>query len=266
MILASAPLWTLPASALAVLAYVLPVLAPSRLGDRTMRWLLTLGWCAHGLTLLGLLGGEARFGFAPALSVTAWLVLTAYAVERQFFPQLKVRWFIGILGAATVILALVFPGTALHVQASAWLPLHWALGLSAYGMFAAAVVHAWMITRTERDIRLAHDGGSGLPLLTLERLTFRFVIAGFALLTATLLAGALFGEQLYGSEHTAWRWDHKRVFALLSWITFAVLLLGRYLWGWRGRRAVRVLYIGAGLLLLSYAGSRFVMEILLGRA
>ena len=265
MILASAPLWTLPASALAVLAYVLPVLAPSRLGDRAMRWLLTLGWCAHGLTLLALLSGEVRFGFAPALSVTAWLVLTAYAVERQFFPQLKVRWFIGMLGAAAVILALLFPGAPLHVQASAWLPLHWALGLSAYGMFAAAVFHAWMMTRAEREIRQAHDGGTGLPLLTLERLTFRFVIAGFVLLTATLMAGALFGEQLYGPGQSAWRWDHKRVFAMLSWVTFAVLLLGRHFWGWRGRRAVRVLYIGAGLLLLSYAGSRFVMEILLGR-
>jgi ABC-type uncharacterized transport system permease subunit len=36
-----------------------------------------------------------------------------------------------------------------------------------------------------------HD--SGLPLLTLERLTFRFVSAGFVLLTATLAAGWLFG-------------------------------------------------------------------------
>jgi ABC-type uncharacterized transport system permease subunit len=173
---------------------------------------------------------------------------------------------VGGLGAVTVVLAWVFPGALLTTQASAWLPLHFALGLSAYGMFAAAVVHAWMMTRTEHDIRQAQEGSSGLPLLTLERLTFRFVTAGFFLLTATLVAGALFGEVLYGQNHTEWRWDHKRVFAVLSWITFATLLVGRSQWGWRGRRAVRVLYIGAGLLLLSYAGSRFVMEVLIGRA
>lgn len=265
MILASSPFWTLPVSALAALAYLLPALAPRRLGDHGARRLLWLAWAAHAVALLGLLAGEVRFGFAPALSVTAWLVLTAYGIERQFFPQLRGRWIFGSLGAATVLLALLFPGSPLHVQASAWLPLHWALGLSAYGMFAAAVVHAWMMTRTERDIRLAHEGAAGLPLLTLERLTFRFVTAGFVLLTATLLAGALFGEHLYGEDHTAWRWDHKRVFALLSWLTFATLLLGRWQWGWRGRRAVRVLYVGAGLLLLSYAGSRFVLEVLLGR-
>jgi ABC-type uncharacterized transport system permease subunit len=56
------------------------------------------------------------------------------------------------------------------------------------------------------------------------------------------------------------------VFTLLSWLTFAALLVGRSAFGWRGRRAVRVLYIGAALLLLGYVGSRFVLEVLLGRA
>ena len=44
-----------------------------------------------------------------------------------------------------------------------------------------------------------------------------------------------------------------------------MLLVGRSQFGWRGRRAVRVLYIGAALLLLGYAGSRFVLEVMLGR-
>ncbi len=259
-------MWTLPFSALAALIYALPALVPSRLSDAHARRLLWLAWALHAFSLLVLLMGQVRFGFAPALSVTAWLVVTAYMIETQFFPKLRARWAVGGLGATTVALAWVFPGTVLTSQASAWLPLHFALGLSAYGMFAAAVVHAWMMTRTEHDIRQAHEGSSGLPLLTLERLTFRFVWAGFALLTATLVAGALFGEALYGQGHTEWRWDHKRVFAILSWLTFATLLVGRSQWGWRGRRAVRVLYIGAGLLLLSYAGSRFVLEVLIGRA
>jgi len=259
-------LWTLPFSVLAALTYALPALVPRRLSDVHARRLLWLAWSLHAISLLVLLMGPVRFGFAPALSVTAWLVVVAYLIETQFYPKLKVRWSVGSLGAITVLLAWVFPGTALTPQASAWLPLHFALGLSAYGMFAAAVVHAWMMTRTENDIRLAHEGSSGLPLLTLERLTFRFVAAGFVLLTATLVAGALFGEALYGQSHTEWRWDHKRVFAVLSWFTFATLLVGRSQWGWRGRRAVRVLYIGAGLLLLSYAGSLFVLEVLIRRA
>ena len=51
----------------------------------------------------------------------------------------------------------------------------------------------------------------------------------------------------------------------MAWLTFALLLIGRARLGWRGKRAVRILYIGAGLLLLAYVGSRFVLEILLER-
>ena len=63
----------------------------------------------------------------------------------------------------------------------------------------------------------------------------------------------------------ALRWDHKTIFSVLSWLTFAVLLAGRAAFGWRGKRAVRVLYTGSAFLLLAYVGSRFVMEIMLGR-
>ena len=99
----------------------------------------------------------------------------------------------------------------------------------------------------------------------MERLTFRFVNAGFLLLTATLIAGFFFGNFLYGSAH-AIKWDHKTIFSVLSWLTFGVLLIGRARFGWRGRQAVRVLYMGTGLLLLAYVGSRFVLEVVMEQA
>ncbi|MDA8453965.1 cytochrome c biogenesis protein CcsA [Acidovorax sp. GBBC 3334] len=247
----------------AALAYAVPALAASRIGVERGRQALWVAWVLHAAVLgWSLLGGTPHFGFAPALSMTAWLVLTVYAVEHQLFPQMRARWMLAALGAVAVLLAQVFPGAPLHVNASAWLPLHLALGIASYGLFAAAVVHAWLMTRAERHIRQAADPRSGVPLLTLERLTFRFVAAGFVLLTATLAAGLLFGETLYGR---AWNWDHKAVFSVLSWLTFAVLLIGRSRFGWRGRIAVRVLYAGAALLLLAYVGSRFVLEVVLGR-
>jgi ABC-type uncharacterized transport system permease subunit len=94
-----------------------------------------------------------------------------------------------------------------------------------------------------------------LPLLTLEKLTFRFVKAGFVALTLAIVVGWL--------SSLAWRWDHKMVFSLLGWLIVASLLIGRQLLGWRGRRATRWLYAGAGFLLLAYVGSRFVMEVML---
>ena len=267
MILASTSSWALLLTVLTACGYALPALTASHWGDKRARQSLILTGVLHFMTLSsGLWGEEPRFGFAPALSVTAWLVLATYVVESQFFPQLKARWALGSLGALAVLAAWYFPGKPLNAEASPWLPLHWALGIASYGMFATAVLHAVLMSHAERQIRLAHEGAGGLPLLTLERLTFRFVNVGFILLSATLLAGFFFGETLYGSTGATWKWDHKTVFSLMAWLTFALLLIGRARLGWRGKRALRMLYIGAGLLLLAYVGSRFVLEVLLERS
>ncbi|RYZ08308.1 MAG: cytochrome C assembly protein [Comamonadaceae bacterium] len=247
-------------------AYGFSAAAAPRLGLNATRGLLAVAWLLHAAALgRGLVGSDPHFGFAPALSITAWLVLTVYGVESQMYPQLRVRRVLALLGAAVVLLAMLYPGTTLHVSASPWLALHLALGIASYGLFGAAVIHAWLMSRAEKQIRqVASPLQAGVPLLTLERLTFRFVAAGFVLLSATLLAGLIFGESLYGAGRP-WRWDHKTVFSTLAWLAFAVLLVGRLRFGWRGRTARRVLYAGAALLLLAYVGSRFVLEVLLTR-
>ncbi len=95
----------LPVTVLAAVAYGLPALAAGRFTDTQARRLLWLAWLAHAVALLSLLVGPARFGFAPAISVTAWLVVTAYMVESQFFPTFKARWAMGGLGSIAVLLA-----------------------------------------------------------------------------------------------------------------------------------------------------------------
>lgn len=267
MILASASPVGLLLGGAAALAYAVPALGAGVIGAIGARRVLIAAWLLHGLQLAWTLIGEApHFGFAQTLSITVWLAVTVYAIESRLYPQMPARWALAGFGTAAVVLALLFPGARLPATSSPLLGLHWALGLSAYGLFAAAVAHGWLMGRAERQMR--HAGGVGepsVPLLTLERLMFRFIGAGFALLTLTLVAGLFFGEQLYGSAHSGWRWSHKNVFTALSWAVFAVLLLGRWRFGWRGRRAVRMLYLGTALLLLGYAGSRFVMEVLLER-
>jgi ABC-type uncharacterized transport system permease subunit len=265
MILASASPVSLLLSVLAAAAYAFPALRGRQMGGNVARAWVSAAWVLHAVVLFwGVAGEQPRFGFAPALSVTAWLVAAVYAVESQIFPKLQTRWTLCAIGTVAVLLAILFPGSPLPENASAWLPVHLALGVACYGLFGTAVVHAWFMTRAENRIRLAEDPHSGLPLLTLERLTYRFVAAGFVLLSATLLFGFVFGEAVYGPGR-GWRWDHKTVFSLLSWLTFGVLLVGRSRFGWRGKRAVRVLYTGSIFLLLAYVGSRFVMEIVLGR-
>jgi ABC-type uncharacterized transport system permease subunit len=248
----------------ALLAYAAAALVPAE-REAAVRGTLLAGWIAHALAILADITGlgaataGARFGFAPALSVTMWLVLAVYAVESRFLPLGGVRRALALLGAAVVLLAFLFPGELRPHALSRWAPLHWVLGIASYGLFGAAVLHGAMLNRAEQQMRQrAAVAPTGMPLLRLERLTFRFVGAGFVVLSAALLLGAWYAQP--------WRWDHKTVFSMLGWVVFAALLAGRRAFGWRGPLATRWLYGGAALLLLAYVGSRFVLEIVLQRA
>ena len=76
-----------------------------------------------------------------------------------------------------------------------------------------------------------------------------------------VVAGFLFVSDLF-EQHLA----HKTILSILAWLVFGLLLLGRHLWGWRGRTAVRMTIAGVIILLLSYFGSKLVLEVLLGRS
>ncbi|CAN5439759.1 cytochrome c biogenesis protein CcsA [soil metagenome] len=253
-------------SLLALLAYVVAAWRV-RGGDGMARSSLVVAWLLHALAIVvdatgigtGVVG--ARFGFAPALSATLWLVLAVYVVESRFVPLAGVRRTLSILGAIAVVLALAFPGEVRPQAPSPWAPVHWVLGIASYGLFGAAVLHGAMLTMAERRMRSAAGMTSpepmGLPLLRIEKLTFRFVAAGFVVLSAALMLGWWFSGP--------WTWDHKAVFSVMGWLVFAALLIGRRVFGWRGRRATSWLYLGCGLLLLGYVGSRFVFEVVLHR-
>ncbi len=255
------------AASLAALAAYAAALVRNERAAHALHWALLVGWLAHGLAIavetsgVGTTGQGARFGFAPALSMTLWLVLAVYAVESRFVPLPGVRRTLALLGISAVGLALVFPGEVRTQLPSAWMPLHWILGIASYGLFGAAVLHAALLSNAERQMRSQRGRVAptplGLPLLRLEKLTFRFVAAGFVVLTAALVLGWWFA--------TPWRWDHKTIFSVLAWIVFAGLLAGRRSFGWRGRMATRWIYTGATLLLLAYVGSRFVLEVVLQR-
>ncbi len=264
MILSPSPWWSTIPSLGAALGYALLALRPAKLSAGGVNALMILVWLLHAMALAsGHAGKPVRFGFAPALSVTAWLVFTLYAIESRLYPQLRARAAMVGLGSVAVLLALLFPGTPQQPFSSPWLPLHWWLGIISYSLLAAAVLHGWLAQRAETAMRQARPGDTTLPLLALERLTFRLVGAAFVLLSATLLAGWWFSEQLLPQ---GWSWNHKTIFTLLSWLALAVLLWGRKTQGWRGRFAINMLYAAAALLLLGYVGSRFVLEVILLRA
>jgi ABC-type uncharacterized transport system permease subunit len=144
-----------------------------------------------------------------------------------------------------------------------WAAAHIAVALIAYALFVVAALQAIVLTGLEKQLHrgLTATGGTP-PLLTLERYLFRLITTGFVLLTLTLASGILFSEQLFGKPLT---FTHKNVFSVAGWIVFAILLFGRWRYGWRGRTAVKWILAGTLLLVLGYLGSKFVTEVLLHR-
>jgi ABC-type uncharacterized transport system permease subunit len=209
---------------------------------------------------------ELRFGFAYALSAMLWLTVLFYWLESFVYDLDAMQPPALALAALTVPLPALFPGSAAAgaYAASTAFRLHLVLAMLAYSLFTIAILHAVLMAVAER--RLHQKSGATLgalpPLLTLERLLFRLIGAAFLLLTLTLATGIAFSETLFGR---AMRFDHKTVFAVLSWLTFGGLLAGRWLRGWRGRTALRWTFSGFVLLILAYVGSRFVLEVILGR-
>lgn len=236
------------------------------LGER-----LALGFALalHGYLLMNEIfpGDGMRFGFAVASSLILWLAIALYWIE-SFYARMEGLQMIGLpLAAVCVLLPPLFPSQ--HLLTNAGSPAfraHFLVAMLAYSLATLAALHAVLMAVAEKRL---HRGRitpllSGLPpLLTMEALLFRLVHIVFALLTLTLVSGIAFSEEVFGK---AFSFNHKTVFAILSWFFFGHLLAGRYFFGWRGRKALRWTLAGFAALLLAYVGSRFVLEVILGRS
>lgn len=232
----------------------------------------------HAWILINLLlvAETPRFGFAFALSATAALVVLIYWLECLY---------VNLEGIQPVALGFA----ALCVPLTAWFPgrvpsttsfefrVHMLLAIVAYGVLTAAILHALLMAVVDRLLHAARNRagpagpGAGMlsgplaslpPLLTLEQQLFRMIGAAFLLLTVTLTTGMALSDSLFGRSL---RLNHETVFAVIAWIAFAILLTGRFFYGWRGRTALRWALAGFMFVILANIGSTFVIEVILRR-
>jgi ABC-type uncharacterized transport system permease subunit len=220
----------------------------------------------HGALLYGDLFGarELRFGFAHALSTMLCLAVAICWLEGLLY-RIETLWAMALgVAALCVPLPAFFPGRLAPEAFPLEFRLHLVAGMLAYSLFAVAMLHAVLISMVERQLH-SNPGrvDRGLPpLLSMEALVFRLTAAAFVVLTLTFVVGTMYSESIFGR---AMRFDHKTVFVVLSWLIFGWLLLGRWRYGWRGRTAFRWTLAGFVMLMLAYPGSRFVLEVVLGR-
>lgn len=141
--------------------------------------------------------------------------------------------------------------------------LHIVISIVAYSLLSIAAIQSVLLAIQNKYLRNKHPGGfirALPPLETMESLLFQMISVGFVLQSFSLLTGLISLEDMF-EQHLV----HKTVLSLVSWAVFAILLWGRWRFGWRGRTAIRWTLSGFTILLVAYFGSKMVLEIILGR-
>lgn len=205
-----------------------------------------------------------------------YLHLDFFSVSPLIFLVIGITTVISLLRRQPTenLLLLYFPLAAISIACAAWMPVsstkvitdkglivHIVLSILAYSMLTIAALQALMLTVQEHGLRHHHFNGMFrlLPALqTMETLLFEVLLAGFVLLSLSIVSGFAFLDDMF-AQHLA----HKTVLSIIAWFMFAALLAGHFLWGWRGNTAARWTLGGFIALMLAYFGSKFVLEILL---
>lgn len=228
-------------------------------------YLAGTAWLTHALWLADTLQpiGVVALGLADSASLMG-LVVGAGGLFALVSRRYRVVAAI-VLGLAALLAA----GTGSmpdprEVAAPGWpLATHVVLAMGSAGMFALAAVLVVLLAVQDGQLRSKRPAkwlASLPPVESLERALFTVIGTGLAALTVAILAGLLFVTDLF-AQHLV----HKTILALAAWLIFAVLMFGRWRFGWRGRKAAACTLAGFVVLALAYFGSKFVLEILLGR-
>src|SRR5512139_2232245 len=192
--------------------------------------LLPVALVLHGMLVYsGVLADEGlNLGVSNSISLIIWLTVAIYWLASLAVPGLaSIQGLWAPVALAAVILQALVPSHYLvHYGGDPLFTLHFAIAMLAYSLFIVATVHALVMLAEEKWL---HRGvlppflRSVPPLMEMEALLFRILLAAFVLLTLTLVSGVFFSEQLFGRPFKA---NHKSVFGFVSWLIFGGLLAG----------------------------------------
>jgi ABC-type uncharacterized transport system permease subunit len=209
--------------------------------------------------------GGLNLSLTTAFSLAAWVVAVLYLLASALRPVDYLGILVMPLAGLILLAEWLWPRQAPMPLASPLAAAHVVVSILAYGLLCLAAVQSLLLLYQERHLHARQPGGLVRllpPMQTAEHLMFQLIGLGFVLLTLTVASGVFFSEETFGRPFKA---THHIVLALLAWGVYGVLLFGRWRLGWRGRPAVRLTLAGFVLLVLAYFGTKFVLEIVLGR-
>ncbi len=135
---------------------------------------------------------------------------------------------------------------------SAWFGVHIGSAVLAYASFVLA---GCIGARYLRFARRPEPDKKALEQM--DYMSYRMVSFGFLFLTVVILSGAIWAEQAWSSF---WSWDPKEVWALITWIIYAVYLHLRLRGKHTGVKMAWFLVIAVFVVFFTFAGVNTLMH------
>lgn len=217
-----------------------------------------IGFVSHTITLvirIASFSSSAPPSFAEALSFFSWVIILVLLI-------VEFRHRIHVLGSFMVPVALVslisaaaLPETAPTLQPvfkTLW--FHVTLSMLGAVGFTVAFIAGLMYLIQDRFLKSKQFNVlySKLPALDfLDHLNQQSIVLGFPLLTLGIVTGAISADFARGSYVS---WNPEQTWALVTWLFYFVVLLGRLTVGWRAKRAAYLTVIGFACVILTLVG------------
>lgn len=234
--------------------------------QRAQCWVLGLGLIAvlaHAISAGGVLhqGDGYHFGIVQisTLICASISLLVLLSGLRKPLGILVLGFF--PLAILSIILSLTLQSTYPARELEPGLVSHILLSILAYSMLAIAALQACFLAFQNYQLKNRHAASvirRFPPLQDMESFLFELVWVGQILLSAGVIAGFLFIDDMWADGLL-----HKTFFSMLAWVVFAILLWGRHKLGWRGSTAIRFTLTGFVLLIVGFYGSKIVLEFIL---
>jgi cytochrome c-type biogenesis protein CcsB len=217
-----------------------------------------IGFLTHTVALHMQMVGASQVllaSFDQAMSFFSWALVLVFLI---------VEWRHGIHVLGSFLLPLAF----LSLLSAAALPrevptlepvlktvwVHVTLSMLGTVGFAVAFVAGLMYLIQERMLKSKRFNvlyARLPPLDFLDQLNQQSIVLGFPLLTLGIITGAVSAEFARGSYLN---WNPEQTLALVTWVFYFIVLVGRLTVGWRAKRAAYLTIIGFAGVVLTLLG------------
>ncbi len=202
-----------------------------------------------------------NLGFFPALALIAWLIAIQILLSSVFRRVESLGILVFPLSGMASIVASLHLSDRLIATGNPAIQGHIMISVIAYSLITLGACQAGLLAYQDHSIRQHHPGGFIRflpPLHDMETLLFQFLGFGFVCLSASLLSGFVYLEDIFAQQVA-----HKTVLSIVAWVILGILLFGRIRFGWRGKRAIRLTLSAFVFLMLAFFGSKLVYEFIL---